>query len=128
MLYWLRVLDVSSNNLCGLIPTGTQFSTFNRASFQHNRCLRGCPLDPCSNQKENPMQKDNITIESNHVKVEWLSRLNEKMSLIALGMGVGIGFGGVIAMFIMWKRARCWVPCLSQKKPQVFYGVYRLPP
>jgi hypothetical protein len=37
--------------------------------------------------------------ESN-VKPGWLSHVNEKVSLIALGMGVGIGFGGVVAMFI----------------------------
>jgi Leucine-rich repeat (LRR) protein len=126
-LHWLRVLDVSCNNLCGPIPTGTQFSTFDVTSFQSNKCLWGCPIDRCSNQKENPMIEGNSTSNNPHVKVGWLSRVNENMSLLALSIGTGIGFGGVVAMFILWEKARFWVLALTPKKPQVFYGVYRLP-
>ena len=126
-LHFLHKLDVSSNSLCGPIPTGTQFSTFDASAFRRNKCLQGCPLDPCSNQKRKSMGESNSTSKSNHVKVKWLSHVNEKMSLIALGIGLGIGFGGVVFMFIVWERANCWILCLSPQKPQVFYGVYRLP-
>jgi len=100
-LHWLRVLDVSSNNLCGPIPTRTQFTTFDVASFQSNKCLWGCHIDRCSNQKEkeNPLTKGNSTTNNNHVKVEWLSHVDENMSLIALEMRMGIGFEGVVAIF-----------------------------
>lgn len=124
-LSMLAIFDVSYNSLCGLIPTGTQFSTFNVASFQKNKCLQGCPLNSC-NVKKAPMGEGNNG-KSKHVKVGWLSHLDEKMSLLALAMGVGIGFGGVVAMFILWKRARHWVLGLPPSKSQAFYGEYRLP-
>jgi hypothetical protein len=38
-LSMLAIFYVSFNSLCGLIPSGTQFSTFNVASFQKNKCL-----------------------------------------------------------------------------------------
>jgi hypothetical protein len=120
-------MDVSSNSLCGPIPTGTQISTFDVASFQRNKCLWGCPIDPCSNRKEKPLIEGNSTNKSNHVKVKWLTHVKENMSLVALGMGMGIGFGGVVTMFIVWERAKCWVLGLAPQKPQVFYGMYRIP-
>jgi len=73
------------------------------------------------------MRKGNDTCKNNHVKVDWLNRMNEKMSLIALGIGVGIGFGGVVAIFTMWQRAKCWLFGISANKPQFFYGMYRPP-
>jgi hypothetical protein len=127
-LHWLHKMDVSSNSLCGPIPAGTQFSTFDASSFQNNKCLWGCPLDRCGNEnKKPPFTGANSTTKSNHVEVKWLTTVNENMSLIALGMGMVLGFGGVVTMFILWERARCWVLGIPSKKPQVFYGVYRLP-
>jgi hypothetical protein len=64
--------------------------------------------------------------ESN-VKVGWLSRVDEEVSLLALGIGMGIGFGGVVVVFIVWGRARGWVMGMPSNKPQAFYGVYRFP-
>lgn len=113
--------------MCGSIPSGTQFSTFDVTSFQSNKCLWGCPINICSNQKEKPIQVGNNASSSDHVKVKWLSSMNKKMSLVALGTGMGIGFGGVVVMFIVWERARCWVLGSTPKKPQVHYGLYRLP-
>jgi len=124
-LHWLHKVDVSSNSLCGPIPSGTQFSTFDATSFQRNKCLWGCPLDSCSNQKAKPITKANSTSKSSYVKLEWLSQINEKMSMIALAIGIGIGFGGVVAMFTLWDKAKCWV--LIVPKPQTSYGLYRLP-
>jgi len=53
--------------------------------------------------------------------------MNEKISLLALAMGLGIGFGGVLAMFIAWERARNWLLGLPNNKLRSFYGVYRFP-
>jgi hypothetical protein len=120
----LSVFDVSSNNLCGLIPTGTQFSTFNVTSFQRNKCLYGCPIDTC-NENKRPKSEDNSSSKSGKPTVGWLSSVDENMSLMALAMGLGIGFGGTIFVFVVWEKARCWV--VPPKRPQAFYGVYRLP-
>jgi hypothetical protein len=121
----LAVLDVSFNSLCGPIPTCTQFSTFNATSFLRNKCLWGCPLDPCNGNKR-PMTERNTSQNSN-VKVGWLNHMNEKISLSALAMGLGIGFGGVFAIFIAWERARNWLLGLPHNKLRSFYGVYRFP-
>ena len=124
-LSMLASLNVSSNNLCGPIPRGTQFYTFTKTSFQRNKCLCGLSLPPCK-QKDKSMKTmaRDTGIESN-VKLGWLSCVNEEVSLIALGMGVGIGFGGVVAMLISWERERCWVLGLSPNNTQrPFYGLY----
>jgi hypothetical protein len=118
------VFDVSSRNICGLIPTGTQFSTFNLTSFQRNRCLHGCPLHTC-NENKRLKREDNGSSKSGKLRVGWLSSVDEKMPLMALAMGLGIGFGGMVFVFVVWEKARCWV--VHPKRPQAFYGVSRLP-
>jgi Leucine-rich repeat (LRR) protein len=124
-LHQLSTLDVSSNNLCGRIPTGTQFSTFNVTSFQNNMCLRGCPLDSC-NENEPPLGKDGGASNNTNVKVDWLSHVKKNMSLIALEIGMGIGFGGVIIVFLSWKRARDWmIP--PNMPPEPVWGEYTFP-
>lgn len=124
-LSMLAILDISSNNLCGPIPTGTQFSTFSVGSFQWNKCLWGCPLDPC-NKKKIPVKEDNDGNSSN-AKLGWLSQVDKKVSLVALGIGVGIGIWGVIILFIVWERAKLWVLGLPHNKSPAFYGLYRFP-
>jgi hypothetical protein len=124
-LYGLEVLDVSFNNLCGPIPKGTQFSTFSTSSFQRNKCLYGCPLDPC-NKREKPQTKGDNNNNNSDVKVGWLNHVNEKISLAALRIGVGIGIWIVVGVFIVWERATRWVLALPLNKPQPFYGLYRL--
>lgn len=104
-LYSLAVVDVSSNSLCGPIPRGTQFSTFSATSFQRNKCLYGCPLDSCS-EKENPVGEGDKNSSSAHMKMGWLEHLDEKMSLMALGIGFGIVIWGVVGVFIFCNRAR----------------------
>ena len=125
-LYALEVLDVSTNNLYGPIPRRTQFSTFSTSSFQRNKCLYGCPLHPC-NEKERPMIEGDNNSYNNDVKVGWLNHVDEKMSLIALGIGAGIGIWVVVGIFFVWERATRWVLALPPNKPQLFYGVYRFP-
>ena len=46
------------------------------------------------------MRKDNSATKSSDVRIGWLSRVDENMSLIALGMGMGLGFGGVVGIFM----------------------------
>ena len=96
-LSWLESLSVSSNNLCGTIPTCRQFNTFNETSFQRNTCLCVYPLQPHKHQNQSQLRNDN---SKSNVKGGWLRHVDENMLLIALGMGMGIGFGGVVAMFI----------------------------
>ena len=98
-LHDLSILDVSSNSLCSQIPIGTQFSTFNATSFQKNKCLWGYPLDTC-NENEKQVRKCDSATKSSDVRVEWLSCVDENMSLIAFGMGMGLGFGGVVGIFM----------------------------
>ena len=123
-LHELVVFDVSSNILCGRIPTGTQFSTFNVSSFQNNSCLWGCHLYSCNENERQARKCDNDTKGSN-VEVGWFSHVEENMSLIALGMGMRLGFGGVVGIFMLWKRAKDWV--VPPNMPRQFLGVYRLP-
>ena len=87
--------------------------------------IKRVSLDP-RNVKKPPIGEDNGG-KSNNVKVGWLSHLNEKMSLLTLGMGFVIGFGGVVAMLILWERARHWVLVLPPNSSQDFYGEYRFP-
>jgi len=58
------------------------------------------------------------------VSQEWLSHVEKHMSLITLVLGLGIGFGGVVSMMILWKKARNWV---VPPKIKPFYGVYKFP-
>ena len=117
-------MDVSSNILYGEIPRGTQFSTFSVSSFLKNKCLWGFPLDSCNENGRQQRKCDNTSNTSN-VKVGWLSHMDENMSLVALGLGMGIGFGGVVSMFMLWKRAKHWV--VPPNMPPPFLGVYRFP-
>lgn len=43
----LQSINVSYNNLCGMIPTGRRLKRFSPDSFAHNKCLCGPPLPPC---------------------------------------------------------------------------------
>ena len=116
-LHELAIFDVSSSNLSGPIPTWTQFSTFNVSSFQNNNCLWGCPLDSCNENGRQAIKYHNDSKVGN-VRVRWFSRVDENMSLIALGMGMGIGFGGFFVLFMSWERAKHWVV------PQTFHDPF----
>lgn len=122
----LAVLDISYNNLCGTIPKGRQFNTFTEASFHRNKCLCGFPLPQC-NQKDKPKKMLVGDNDNMSVKRGWLSRVNEEVSLVALGIGTGIGFGGIIAMFILWDKARCWIISPPNNTQKLLYGLYRFP-
>lgn len=64
---------------------------------------------------------------SAHIKVGWLEHLEEKMSLMAFGIGFGIGIWGVIGVFIFCNKSRHWVLGLPPNKAQLFYGMYQFP-
>lgn len=118
-LSMLAYLDVSSNKLCGRIPLGTQFDTFNITSFQGNECLCGFPLVACT-EKENQNQSTTGAI----VSQGWLTHLDKYVSLNAVGLGMGIGFTGIIIVMVLWTKARNWV---VPPVPKPFYGVYKFP-
>ena len=128
-LSMLAVLNMSSNKLCGPIPKGTQFTTWIATSFQKNKCLCGYPLQPCNQNKILMERNDN---NNSNNKVGWLSRLDEKISLIAAGMRICIGFWGVVGVLIGWERTRHWVVGVNvssnnQRRQRPFYGLYRPP-
>lgn len=123
-LHEFAVFDVSSNILCGQIPIGTQFSTFNVSSFQNNKCLWGCPLESCNRNERQATKADNDS-KSCNVRAGWFTHVEENISLIALWIGMSIGFWGVIFLFMSWKRAKDWV--VPPNMPLPFFGVYRFP-
>jgi len=127
-LSMLSYLDVSSNSLCGPIPTGTQFYTFNQSSFQRNKCLCGFPLPQCNEKNKQNKTLVGATGKHGNIRKGWLSHVDEKVSLTALGIGVGVGFVAVVIMFITWDKARYWVVGLHSKNiRRPFYGLYRFP-
>ena len=98
-LTMLASLNLSCNRLCGSIPKGTQFDTFNVTSFERNWCLCVNPLQPC---QEKQKQKKRATGANILPKDQgWLSHVNEHVSLIMLGLGGGIGFSGVMSLMIL---------------------------
>lgn len=103
-LTMLAYLDVSSNALCGKIPRGTQFSTFNVTSFQRNKCLCSFPLPTCKEE-----EKQTLKSTIGRVSQSWSSQVKKHISLIALKFGIGIGFGGVMSVMILWNKARNWI-------------------
>ena len=54
----------------------------------------------------------------------WLSSVDDHVSLLALGLGFGIGFIGVVSAMLLWDRARSW---MMPPKTKPFYGVYKFP-
>ncbi|XP_052155269.1 polygalacturonase inhibitor-like [Oryza glaberrima] len=44
----IQLLNVSYNRLCGEVPTGGNMPSFDAYCFQHNKCLCGAPLSPCT--------------------------------------------------------------------------------
>ncbi|KAJ6850756.1 polygalacturonase inhibitor-like [Iris pallida] len=47
-LQGLGVLDMSYNRLCGPIPSGLWMRPYPSSTFEHNKCLCGTPLPPCT--------------------------------------------------------------------------------
>jgi hypothetical protein len=105
-LSMLASFNFSSNDLCGPIPTGTQFVDVSDVSvFEKNKCLCGHPLPLCKEKQVTlVMGTTKVTMGSN-----WLHQLDEQVSLFALGLGVGIGFGGVVFVMTTWEKARHWM-------------------
>jgi len=127
-LSMLASLNLSYNNLCGEIPRGTQFYTFTVTSFQNNKCLCGLALPPCKQIVKSNKTMVRHSGSGNNVKARWFNYVNEEISLLALGIGVGNGFVGVVVMFIVWDKARCWVMGLTPNNTQrLVYGLYQFP-
>ena len=122
----LASLNISSNNLCGPIPIGTQFYTFTVTSFHNNKCLYGLALPPCKKNENSNKTMARDSGSGSHVKTRWLSYVNEEISLTALGIGMRIGFLGVVCMFFFWDKERFLVMGLFPNNTQkLVCGFYR---
>jgi len=67
------------------------------------------------------VRKGDNASKSSKLRVGWLSHMDESMSLIVSG----IVFGGVVIVFMLWKRAKYWM--VPKNMPQPFFGVYQFP-
>ena len=94
--------------------------TFNETSFEGNKCLCGYPLQVCKETQNNNTMED-VHNSKGH---GWLSHVDEHVSLFALGLGLVIGFFGVVTVMILWDDARHWV---MPPHIQPYYGVYKFP-
>lgn len=119
----LASLNVSSNRLCGPIPKGGQWDTFSPSSFEENDCLCGYnPLHACKEKEIQP--KGAVKDYSISKGRKWLNHVNNVVSLIAVGLGVGIGFIAVVSVIIIWDKAKNWV---MPPRTEPFYGEYQFP-
>lgn len=91
----LSYLDVSSNKLYGGTKKGTEFDSFNVASFQKNKCLCGNPLQTCK-QMGKKKEEGNLSEGQG-----WLCHVSKHVSLIALRLGIGIRFGGMVSVMTL---------------------------
>eukprot|EP01018_Ginkgo_biloba_P012260 Gb_21736 [translate_table: standard] len=124
----LAYINVSSNRLCGQIPTGTQFTTFNGSVFERNWCLCGTPLPSCRKRKKATVPPESSSSSADDGGGGW-RRADEQVSFIAVRLGVGIGYGGVIWVLVWWGATRDWVTGRPHTKCDVRrrYGLYRPP-
>ncbi|XP_059067761.1 MDIS1-interacting receptor like kinase 2-like [Cryptomeria japonica] len=94
--YW----NVSFNHLCGPVPAGKQLMTFDEKSYQGNpKCLCGYPLQSCKQNKSSTVPSPSKTVG----KSVW-SKVDKHISVIAVGLGFGIGLGGIISIMVWWDR------------------------
>ncbi|XP_059066112.1 probable leucine-rich repeat receptor-like protein kinase At5g63930 [Cryptomeria japonica] len=90
--YW----NVSFNRLCGPIPQGKQLMTFDERSYQGNSaCLCGFPLQSCKQNKSSRVPSPPEMVG----KSVW-SKVNEHVSVIAVGLGFGVALGGTISVIV----------------------------
>jgi len=75
----------------------------------------GYPFQACN--KATPKKWDGLYANVSEDQ-GWLSSVDDHISLISLGLGVGIVFGGVVTLIIMWD---------GTSKDKTIYGVYRFP-
>lgn len=67
---------------------GRQFSTFNASSVELNKYLYEYPIQSCNKARSN-----GDIGEKNKVEIGFFNHMMEKISFIALGIDVVIGFG-----------------------------------
>ena len=94
--------------------------TFGPTLFAKNDCLCDSPLQACKEREK--QHKRGVEVVNTSKGQDWLSHVDEHVSLIALGMGVLIGFGGVVIVMITWDKAKGRV---VPPKAQPLYGVYQ---
>ncbi|GLJ27502.1 hypothetical protein SUGI_0539540 [Cryptomeria japonica] len=112
-LTFLSVLNLSYNNLSGLIPQGKQFATFEAASYSRNPNLHGPPLEnetvgSVSGGRGNQAQS-NITGDRGTDTDTDADELDRWWAL-AVGLCFGVGFASVTAALCFQRkwRYRCF--------------------
>ncbi|KAK9941711.1 hypothetical protein M0R45_007407 [Rubus argutus] len=98
-LTFLEVLDLSNNQLVGRIPSGNQFSTFPKESFEGNKDL----FEP-------PLNADNTTGLSLPALMKSHPNSGDEIDwdLITVEIGFTFGFGIAIGSLLFCKRWSKW--------------------
>ncbi|KAL2509961.1 receptor like protein 7 [Forsythia ovata] len=89
-LTFLSFLNLSYNRLFGMIPLGSQFQTFEAASYEGNLGLCGFPLDVSCNKIPPTSFEDRLY--NSKTKINW--------DYVSAALGYTVGFG--ITVWVLW--------------------------
>ena len=105
-LTFLSVLDLSSNNFSGKIPTSTQLQSFSASMFAGNHALCGLPLpNKCPGEDESASVTDHWKDEANEEGEDRFVTTGFYASVV-LGFAVGFwGFFGPLLLRRSWRYA-----------------------
>ncbi|KAK1377658.1 receptor like protein 30-like [Heracleum sosnowskyi] len=84
-LTFLSTLNLSENHLSGSIPKGRQFDTFGNESFIGNLALCGVPLTKKCRFDESPTRKVDDGLNDEDERFQW--------KIMLMGYGCGLIFG-----------------------------------
>lgn len=104
-LTFLSVLNLSHNQLVGVIPHGRQFDTFSNDSFVGNAGLCGIPLSKsCEEVSPSPVPSTKRRVKDSgsapKIKFNW--------QFICTGLGFGMGAGFIVGPLVFWKQGSRW--------------------
>uniref|UniRef100_A0A2N9HMQ2 Leucine-rich repeat-containing N-terminal plant-type domain-containing protein n=1 Tax=Fagus sylvatica TaxID=28930 RepID=A0A2N9HMQ2_FAGSY len=102
-LIFLAVLNLSFNQLVGLIPQSKQFMSLSDDSFEGNEGLYGCPMTIECIVAPGPTfeeSQSSFGIGETHLMIDW--------NLICIELGFIFGFGIVIGPLMFCKRWNTW--------------------
>ncbi|KAL7169597.1 hypothetical protein ACSBR2_034602 [Camellia fascicularis] len=103
-LTFLAFLNLSYNQLVGMIPKGSQIQTFSDTSFQGNKGLCGYPLNiNCNNASPVP----SLVSRSDRVPVEFPLSLEPEI-FVSAAVGFVVGLGVFIGLLVCCKRWNEW--------------------
>ncbi|MED6158312.1 hypothetical protein PIB30_031614 [Stylosanthes scabra] len=94
------MLNLSENQLEGMIPTGKQFNTFENGSYIGNPMLCGFPLSKsCNNDEEQP--PSSVLHEKEESLFGWKA--------VAVGNGCGMVFGMILGRLFIKTARPLWL-------------------